>query len=99
MNRGEKIMGFIFKEKTNKLNAEEQKELIRALAEGLPADRIYDIFKIDKEFLENFKNEVYEDEARTELEYEREHLSYSSLIYNGGMSGFREKHLGKEAFA
>lgn len=47
-------MGFIFKEKSNKLNSEEQKELIRALAEGLPADRIYDIFNIDKDFLETF---------------------------------------------
>ena len=59
-------MGFIFKEKTNKLNAEEQKELIRALAEGLPADRIYDIFKIDKEFLENFIASNEKDIVNTE---------------------------------
>ena len=52
-----------------------------------------------EEFLEDFKNGVYEDEVRAELEYERNNPRYSSLICDGGMSGLRQEHLGKEAFA
>ena len=40
--------------KANKLGTEEQKELLRALASGMPAERIYDIFKIDNDYLEYF---------------------------------------------
>lgn len=43
-------------------------------------------FEIE-EFLEDFKNGVYEDEARAELEYERNHLRLSLVcdVRSGGL--------------
>ena len=40
-----------------------------------------------EEFLEDFKNGVYEDEARAELEYERNHLRLSLVcdVRSGGL--------------
>lgn len=60
-------MAFIFKEgKSPKLNVEEEKELITALASGATAEIACDIFKVDKKFLEKFIAEHEEDIIKRE---------------------------------